>query len=152
MSSIDTTGTPSLADVLSVLKSLNPGSFSDPDQLKFFEEVRSMLPALRQSKVSLEGAQSGPESAEVDVIEDDDFPVFDDQKYQRNLRGRWMSSETPEDCENLALEGYRVYWELGASTALPDGVIKNLSACGIQVTAKAGWQTYLQELNCPRKD
>lgn len=151
MSSFNTAGTASLADVLTILESLDPSSFSDADQLKFFEKVRSMLPALGQSKVSLEEAQSGPESAEVDVIEDDDSPVFDDQEYQRNLRGRWMSSHTPEERKTLALEGYRVYWKLRDSTALSEGLIKTLGACGTQVTAKAGWLNYLWMLDCLRK-
>jgi hypothetical protein len=112
MSSFNTAGTASLADVLTILKSLDPGSFSDAAQLKFFEEIRSMLPALGQSKVSLEEAQSGPESAEVDVIEDDDSRVFNDQEYQRDLRGRWMSSQTFEERKNLALEGCRSHWKL----------------------------------------
>jgi hypothetical protein len=90
MSSFNTARSVSLADVLTILKSLDP--FSSADQLLFFEEVRSMLPALGQSKVSLEDAQPGPELSEVDVIEDDGFPVFDDQEYQRDLKGRWMSS------------------------------------------------------------
>jgi hypothetical protein len=81
MSSFNTAGTASLADVLTILKSLDPGSFSNADQLLFFEEVRSMLPALGQSKVSLEDAQPGPELSEVDVIEDDDSRVFNDQEY-----------------------------------------------------------------------
>jgi hypothetical protein len=92
MSSFNTARSVSLAGVLTILRSLDPGSFSSADQLMFFEEVRSMLPALGQSKVSLEDAQPGPELSEVDVIEDDGFPVFDDQEYQRDLKGRWMSS------------------------------------------------------------
>jgi hypothetical protein len=151
MSSFDTAGTASLADVLSVLKSVDLASFSVADQRMFFEEVRSMLPAMQQSKASVEDAQSGPISAEVDVIEDDDFSVSDDQEYQRYLRSRWMSSQTFEERKNLALEGYRSHWNLGDSIALPDSVVKNLIASGKQVTVKAGWQTYLQELTCPRK-
>jgi hypothetical protein len=46
MSSFDTAGTASLADVLSVLKSVDLASFSVADQRMFFEEVRSMLPAM----------------------------------------------------------------------------------------------------------
>jgi hypothetical protein len=62
-----------------------------------------------------------------------------------------MSSQTFEERKNLALEGYRSHWNLGDSIALPDSVVKNLIASGKQVTVKAGWQTYLQELTCPRK-
>jgi hypothetical protein len=152
MSSFNTARSVSLAGVLTILRSLDPGSFSSADQLMFFEEVRSMLPALGQSKVSLEDAQPGPELSEVDVIEDDGFPVFDDQEYQRDLRGRWMSSQTIEERKNLALEGYRSYWNLGDSTALSEAVIKTLGSCGKQVTAKVGWLHYLWMLDYVRKD
>jgi hypothetical protein len=94
MSSFDTTGTPSLANVLSVLKSVDLASFSVPDQRMFFERVRVMLPAVQQSKASTEDTQHKSDSAQVDVIDDDDFPVFSDQEYQSELRERWMASET----------------------------------------------------------
>lgn len=126
-------------------------ALSEPEQRKLYQKIRSLLPDAQQSKPSAEGMQEESGSVVDDADDDDNLPVFSDSQYQKDLRRRWMSSATNEQRKNLALEGYRSHWNLGDSIDLPDGVIKNLAACGKQVTAKAGWQTYLQELNCPRK-
>jgi hypothetical protein len=139
----------SLEDLIQSLVESMEASFatlSEPEQRKLYQQIMSLLPDAQQSKPSAEETHDRFGCFDDAADDDDDPPVFDDQEYQRDLRRRWMSSETPEQRKNLALEGYRVYWKLGDSIALPNKVIKTLGPCGTQVTAKAGWLHYLQML------
>ena len=126
-------------------------ALSEPKRHELYQKIRSILRDAQQSTPSIGGTLD--ESGFVDDAADDDdnFPVFLEPNYQRDLKERWMNSRTSDERKSLALEGYRSHWNLGDSITLPDSVIKNLTACGKQVTVKAGWQIYLQELTCPRK-
>lgn len=126
-------------------------ALSEPEQRKLYQQIRSLLPDAQQSKPSAEDMHDRSGCFDDASDDDDNWSVFSDPQYQKDLRRRWMASETTEERQSLALEGYRFYWNLGDSTALSEAVIKTLGPCEKQVTAKVGWLHYLQMLTCLRK-
>jgi hypothetical protein len=108
---------------------------------------RSHEPGLPSTESEPDGSISPPEQQPMAL-----YPSFD-PNYQENLWKRWKRSETALERECLAIEGYRVFFELQRKDKLHqrDGLRRavrgEIKRYAEHQDLKEGWQSYIDFLD-----